>query len=127
MEKHGVRGTISTVNILIGFFGDTEDLDKSVALIEKWGLRMNGYTYKCLVQAYLRSHNSEKGFRVYLEMKRKGYKLDIFAYNMLLDALAKDEKVRCLMFLLFLLLLLFKCEFFYRDFVILICLMCVVM
>lgn len=127
MEKHGVRGTISTVNILIGFFGDTEDLDKSVALIEKWGLRMNGYTYKCLVQAYLRSHNSEKGFRVYLEMKRKGYKLDIFAYNMLLDALAKDEKVRCLMFLLFLLLLLFKCEFFYRDFVILICLMCIVM
>ncbi|XP_012069061.1 pentatricopeptide repeat-containing protein At1g51965, mitochondrial [Jatropha curcas] len=93
MEKIGLRGTISTVNILIGFFGDSEDLDKCIELIEKWGLRMNGYTYKCLVQAYLRSRNSEKGFSVYAEMRRKGYKLDIFAYNMLLDALAKDEKV----------------------------------
>ncbi|XP_050234069.1 pentatricopeptide repeat-containing protein At1g51965, mitochondrial [Mercurialis annua] len=95
MEKNGVSGNISTVNILIGFFGDSEknDLEKCSELIEKWGLKMNGYTYKCFVQAYLRSRDSDNGFRVYLEMKRKGYSLDIFAFNMLLDALAKDQKV----------------------------------
>ncbi|XP_065868560.1 pentatricopeptide repeat-containing protein At1g51965, mitochondrial [Euphorbia lathyris] len=93
MEKNGVRGTISIVNILIGLFGDSEDLENCMALIQKWGLRMNGYTYKCLLQAYLRSRHSEKAFKVYIDMKRKGYKLDIFAYNMLLDALAKDSKV----------------------------------
>ncbi|EEF46368.1 pentatricopeptide repeat-containing protein, putative [Ricinus communis] len=93
MDKNGVRGTISTVNILIGFFGDGEDLERCIGLIEKWDLKMNGYTYKCLVQAYLRSCDSDNGFRVYLEMKRKGYTLDIFAFNMLLDALAKDQKV----------------------------------
>lgn len=54
---------------------------------------MNAYTYKCLVQAYLRSRDSGKAFWVYAEMKKKGYKLDVFAYNMLLNALAKDEKV----------------------------------
>jgi pentatricopeptide repeat protein len=54
---------------------------------------MTGYTYKCLVQAYLRSRNTEKGFAVYLEMKKKGHTLDIFAYNMLLDALVKDSEV----------------------------------
>ena len=36
--------------------------------------------------------------RVYNEMRKKGYKLDIFAYNMLLDALAKNEKVLVLKF-----------------------------
>ncbi|KAK3154107.1 hypothetical protein QOZ80_2BG0186160 [Eleusine coracana subsp. coracana] len=34
-----------------------------------------------------------KGFDVYEEMRRKGYRLDIFAYNMLLDALAKAGMV----------------------------------
>lgn len=54
---------------------------------------MNCYTYKCLLQAFLRSYESTKAFDTYLEMRRRGYKLDIFGYNMLLDALAKDEKV----------------------------------
>lgn len=61
-----------------------------------WSLRFNGYTYKCLLQAYLRSHDVENAFKVYEEMRRKGYKLDIFGYNMLLDALAKADKVRFL-------------------------------
>ncbi|GLT55868.1 hypothetical protein SLA2020_289540 [Shorea laevis] len=93
MKSSNIRGTISTVNILIGFFGATEDLDMCIELVQKWDLKMNAYTYKCLLQAFLRSHDSGKAFSVYLEMRRKGYKLDIFAYNMLLDALAKDEKV----------------------------------
>ncbi|KAE9467854.1 hypothetical protein C3L33_00218, partial [Rhododendron williamsianum] len=59
----------------------------------KWELRLNCYTYKCLLQAYLRSRDLNKAFDVYMEMRRRGYKLDIFAYNMLLDALVKDEKV----------------------------------
>lgn len=55
---------------------------------------MNSYTYKCFLQAYLRSYNVDKAVEVYNEMRRKGYKLDIFAYNMILDALAKDGKVQ---------------------------------
>ncbi|KAK2394617.1 pentatricopeptide repeat-containing protein, mitochondrial [Trifolium repens] len=90
MERRGVRGSISTVNILIGFFGD---LDRCVGLVKKWELRLNAYTYKCLLQAYLRLRDSNKAFDVYLDMLRRGYHLDIFGYNMLLDALAKDEKV----------------------------------
>lgn len=93
MESSNIQGTISTVNILIGFFGATEDLDKCIEFVDKWGLKMNAYTYKCLIQAFLRSYDSGKAFDVYLEMRRKGYNLDIFAYNMLLHALAKDGKV----------------------------------
>ena len=90
MEKHGVKGSISTVNILIGFFGD---LDRCVGLVKKWGLRFNAYSYKCLLQGYLRLRDCDKAFGVYLDMLRCGYSLDIFAFNMLLDALAKDQKV----------------------------------
>ncbi|KAL1320634.1 hypothetical protein AAHE18_14G069400 [Arachis hypogaea] len=93
MDRLGIRGSISTVNILIGFFGTGQDLEMCVGLVKKWDLRLNAYTYKCLLQAYLRSRDSSKGFDVYLEMQRRGYKLDIFGYNMLLDALAKDGKV----------------------------------
>lgn len=85
-----MRGSISTVNILIGFF---RDLDRCIGLVKKWDLTLNAYTYKCLLQAYLRSHDSSKAFDVYLDMLRRGYHLDIFGYNMLLDALAKDQKV----------------------------------
>lgn len=92
MEREGVRGSISTVNILIGIVGGGE-LERCLELAKKWDLRLNGYTYKCLVQAYLRCRDVERAFRVYEEMRRKGYKLDIFAYNMLLDALAKANKV----------------------------------
>lgn len=63
-----------------------------MGLVKKWGLKMNCYTYKCLLQAYLRSRDAHEAFRVYGEMRAKGYKLDIFGYNMLLDALAKNEK-----------------------------------
>ncbi|PON81093.1 Pentatricopeptide repeat [Trema orientale] len=93
MERCGVRGTISTVNILIGLFGHSQDLDTCLGLVKKWDLKMNSYTYKCLLQAYLRSHDSSRALETYREMRRRGYKLDIFAYNMLLHALAKDEKV----------------------------------
>lgn len=87
-----MRGIVSTVNILISCFESAEDLDRCIGFVKKWGLKMNPYTYKCLLQAYLRSRDSSRAFAVYVEMERKGYKLDIFAYNMLLDALAKDEK-----------------------------------
>ncbi|XP_006306411.2 pentatricopeptide repeat-containing protein At1g51965, mitochondrial [Capsella rubella] len=93
MVKSNVSGNISTVNILIGFFGDTEDLQMCLRLVKKWELKMNSFTYKCLLQAYLRSRDSSKAFDVYCEIRRGGHKLDIFAYNMLLDALAKDEKI----------------------------------
>ncbi|XP_029129831.1 pentatricopeptide repeat-containing protein At1g51965, mitochondrial isoform X2 [Cajanus cajan] len=92
MLRHAVLGSISTVNILVSLFGTTEDLRRCVELVQKWDLRLNAYTFKCLLQAYLRSRDSESAFRVYLDMLRRGYKLDIFGYNMLLDALAKDEK-----------------------------------
>ncbi|XP_058074105.1 pentatricopeptide repeat-containing protein At1g51965, mitochondrial [Magnolia sinica] len=96
MDRSGVRGSISTVNILIGIFGSGSnggELERCLQLARKWELRFNCYTYKCLLQAHLRSYEVSKAFRVYEEMKKRGYKLDIFAYNMLLDALAKDEKV----------------------------------
>lgn len=95
MERCGTRGNISTVNILIGVFGGevgVGELERCLGLVKKWGLSMNCYTYKCLLQAYLRSMDSAKALGVYTEMKRHGYKLDIFAYNMLLDAMAKVEK-----------------------------------
>ncbi|KAI9126703.1 hypothetical protein K1719_002299 [Acacia pycnantha] len=93
MLQHGICGSISTINILIGFFGTGEDLERCLGLVKKWDLRLNAYTYKCLLQAYLRSYDSGKALDVYMDMQRRGYKLDIFAYNMLLDALVKDEKV----------------------------------
>nr|XP_043618248.1 pentatricopeptide repeat-containing protein At1g51965, mitochondrial [Erigeron canadensis]XP_043618250.1 pentatricopeptide repeat-containing protein At1g51965, mitochondrial [Erigeron canadensis] len=93
MDRQRVRGNISTVNLLIGVFSGGEDLERCLRLVKQWELKMNRYTYKCLLQAHLRSRDSNKGFQVYQEMKRKGYLPDIFSYNMLLDALAKDEKV----------------------------------
>lgn len=93
MLKSDVRGTISTVNLLIGMSENSKDLESCVELVKTWDLRMNCYTYKCLVQTFLRSRDSQKALNVYMEMRKKGCKLDIFAYNMLLDGLAKDEKV----------------------------------
>jgi pentatricopeptide repeat protein len=90
MERDGVAGNISTVNLLIGM---GVEVDKCLEWARKWRLRLNGYTYKCIVQAHLRSREVWKGFDAYEEMRRKGYKLDIFAYNMLLDALAKAGMV----------------------------------
>ncbi|GJM90651.1 hypothetical protein PR202_ga06952 [Eleusine coracana subsp. coracana] len=90
MERDGVAGNISTVNLLIGM---GVEVDQCLDRARKWGLRLNGYTYKCIVQAHLRSREVWKGFDVYEEMRRKGYRLDIFAYNMLLDALAKAGMV----------------------------------
>jgi pentatricopeptide repeat protein len=95
MEREGVTGNISTVNLLIGMVG-AHGVNRCMDLVKKWGLRLNGYTYKCIVQAYIRGRDVERGFRVYDEMKRKGYKLDIFAYNMLLHALAQASMV-CLL------------------------------
>ncbi|XP_020250254.1 pentatricopeptide repeat-containing protein At1g51965, mitochondrial [Asparagus officinalis] len=92
MERDGVRGNVSTLNILIGIVGAGE-VERCLELKRKWGLRFNGYTYKCLLQAYLRCRDVEKAVRVYEEMRRRGYMLDIFAYNMLLDALSKANKV----------------------------------
>ncbi|XP_076917116.1 pentatricopeptide repeat-containing protein At1g51965, mitochondrial-like [Bidens hawaiensis] len=92
MERLRVRGNISTVNILIGMFNG-EDLDRCLRLVDQWELRMNRYSYKCLLQAHLRARDSPKGLEVYNEMSRKGYYPNIFSYNMLLDALAKDDKI----------------------------------
>lgn len=92
MEKAGVRGSISTVNILVGALG-AGGVERCLALVQKWGLKLNAYTFKCILQSHLRSYESDKAYGVYLDMRRKGYKLDIFAYNMLLDALAKDDKL----------------------------------
>ena len=90
MERDGVPGNISTVNLLVGM---GVEVGRCLELAKNWGLRLNGYTYKCLVQAYLRSREVWKGFEMYEKMRRKGYKLDIFAYNMLLDSLAKSGMV----------------------------------
>ncbi|CAN6278021.1 unnamed protein product [Urochloa humidicola] len=90
MERDGVAGNISTVNILVGM---GVEVGRCLEMARRWGLRMNGYTYKCVVQAHLRSREVWKGFEVYEKMRKKGYKLDIFAYNMLLDALAKAGMV----------------------------------
>lgn len=97
MERSGIRGNISTVNLLIGTFGDGQgndgdELTRCLGLVQKWDLRMNGYSYKCLLQAYIRLCNLSKALEVYQEMRRRGYRLDIFAYNMLLDALARAQK-----------------------------------
>lgn len=92
MERGGTRGNISTINLLIGIFGGGEGIERCLGLVKKWELSMSCYTYKCLLQAYLRSGDLGKALEVYGEMKRRGYKFDIFACNMLIDALAKDEK-----------------------------------
>ncbi|CAH9108003.1 unnamed protein product [Cuscuta epithymum] len=98
MERSRTRGNISTVNLLVGVVGSCEGEDGSqlnrwLDLVNKWELRFTCYTYKCLLQAYLRLSDSNKAFGVYREIRTHGYKLDIFSYNKLIDALAKDEKV----------------------------------
>ncbi|XP_021749771.1 pentatricopeptide repeat-containing protein At1g51965, mitochondrial-like [Chenopodium quinoa] len=92
MERDGVYGNISTVNILIGVLG-APGVDWCLGLVKKWGLQLNSYTYKCILQAYLRSYETEKAFEVFKLMRRKGYTLDVVGYNMLLHALAKINKV----------------------------------
>lgn len=93
MEKLGTIGNISTINILIGAFDGIDGLEKCLELLKKWGLQLTCYTYKCLLQAYLRADDLNRALQVYREIRRKGYQLDSFGYNMLLHALAKDEKV----------------------------------
>ncbi|CAH9119791.1 unnamed protein product [Cuscuta epithymum] len=98
MERSRTRGNISTVNLLVGVVGSCEgedggELNRWLDLVKKWELRFTCYTYKCLLQAYLRLSDSNKAFGVYREIRTHGYKLDIFSYNKLIDALAKDEKV----------------------------------
>uniref|UniRef100_A0A0D9VDZ3 Nudix hydrolase domain-containing protein n=1 Tax=Leersia perrieri TaxID=77586 RepID=A0A0D9VDZ3_9ORYZ len=93
MERDGVVGNVSTVNLLVGMGGGGVEVERCLELAGRWGVRLSGYTYKCIVQAHLRSREVSKGLKVYEEMRRKGYKLDIFAYNMLLDALAKAGMV----------------------------------
>lgn len=90
MEKSGTCGNISTVNILIG--AELVCLEMCLGLVKKWGLKMSCYSYKCLLQACLRGGAVGKAFEVYNVMRRKGNKLDSFGYNMLIHALAKEEK-----------------------------------
>lgn len=94
MERLKADGNISTVNILIGAFSSVDGLEKCLELLKKWDLQLTCYTYKCLLQAYLRANDLNRALQIYEKIRRKGYILDSFAYNMLLDALAKDEKVR---------------------------------
>ncbi|KAK9142006.1 hypothetical protein Syun_011406 [Stephania yunnanensis] len=100
MDEFNVKGSISTVNILIGAVGSgsgsgcgAEELERWLGLVDKWGLRFTAYTYKCLVQAWLRLSETDRAFGVYCQMKSRGYGLDVFGFNMLLDSLAKGEKV----------------------------------
>ncbi|KAG8072877.1 hypothetical protein GUJ93_ZPchr0006g41489 [Zizania palustris] len=93
MERDGVADNISTINLLVGMGGGGVEVARCLEMANKWGLRLSGYTYKCIVQAHLRSREMSKGFEVYDEMRRKSYTLDIFAYNMLLDALARAGMV----------------------------------
>lgn len=92
MERAGRSGNISTVNILIGAFDGADGVEKCLDMVKKWDLKLTRYTYKCLLQAYLRGNHLDKAMEVYTEMRRKGWKLDIFSYNMLLHALAIEEK-----------------------------------
>ncbi|KAI7746085.1 hypothetical protein M8C21_024650 [Ambrosia artemisiifolia] len=93
MERVGVRGNISTVNILIGIFGGGEDMERCLRLVKRWEVRLNRFSYKCVLQARLRARDVDKAVEVYKEMRRKGYEPDVFTFNMLIDALAKDDKV----------------------------------
>ncbi|KAJ0964731.1 hypothetical protein J5N97_025869 [Dioscorea zingiberensis] len=105
MERNGVRGSISTVNILIGMVGAAE-IERCLELAKKWDLRFNGYTYKCLLQAYLRYRDVEakadkidEAYTVFRDMKRQALLFDdmlaagcypnIVTYNILLDCLEK--------------------------------------
>ncbi|KAJ0964706.1 hypothetical protein J5N97_025844 [Dioscorea zingiberensis] len=83
MERNGVRGSISTVNILIGMVGAAE-IERCLSL-QRSGISDS--------MAYLRYRDVEGAAKLYQVMRRKGHKLDIFAYNMLLDALAKADKI----------------------------------
>ncbi|KAJ7951694.1 putative Pentatricopeptide repeat-containing protein [Quillaja saponaria] len=67
-----------------------EDLENCIGLLKKWDLVLNPYNF--LLQSYLRYCDSSKAFDVYMELQRRGYKLDIFANNMQLRALAKDAR-----------------------------------
>ncbi|XP_074280816.1 pentatricopeptide repeat-containing protein At1g51965, mitochondrial [Silene latifolia] len=91
MDKTGIVGNVSTVNILIGAMG-ASGIDWCFELAKKWGLRPNSYTYRCALQAYLRAYETEKALEVYMLIRRCGSKLDVIAYNMLLDNLAKKIK-----------------------------------
>ncbi|KAG8091491.1 hypothetical protein GUJ93_ZPchr0012g19769 [Zizania palustris] len=93
MEQDGVADNISTINLLVGMGGGGVEVARCLDMANKWGLRLGGYTYKCIVHAHLRSREMSKGFEVYDEMRRKSYTLDMFAYNMLLDALARAGMV----------------------------------
>ncbi|CAM8931852.1 unnamed protein product [Rhodiola kirilowii] len=100
MVHRRIRGNISTVNLLIGVFGGkdgygggVDELRRCLGLVKKWRLEMTIYTFKCLLQAYLRLDELDEALQVYKEMKEHGHKLDIFAYNMFLNALVKAEKV----------------------------------
>lgn len=94
MERSRTTGNISTVNIMIGAFNTVDGLEKCLELLKKWGLQLTCYTYKCLLQAYLRANDLNRALQIYGQIRRKGYTLDSFGYNMLLHAIAKDEKLR---------------------------------
>ncbi|KAK9677055.1 hypothetical protein RND81_11G118800 [Saponaria officinalis] len=87
----GVVGNVGTVNILIGALGGS-GVDWCFELAKKWGVRLNSYTYRCALQAYLRAYETEKAVGVYNVIRRSGFSLDVVAYNMLLDNLAKKNK-----------------------------------
>ncbi|KAF3796640.1 Pentatricopeptide repeat-containing protein [Nymphaea thermarum] len=95
MKTEGVCGTISTINMLIEIFGASPpaELDRCLGLAARWGLVLNCYSYKCLVQACLRSGDADRAYGAYQKMRSRGFKLDVVGYNMMLDALAKHDQV----------------------------------
>nr|GEY38992.1 pentatricopeptide repeat-containing protein At1g51965, mitochondrial [Tanacetum cinerariifolium] len=76
----------------LGYIFGNEQLDMCIQLLKKWELKMNRYTHKCLLQAHLCARDSGNGLQVYHDTTRKGYYPIIFAYNILLNALGKDQK-----------------------------------
>ncbi|GAB2209467.1 hypothetical protein Droror1_Dr00026684 [Drosera rotundifolia] len=75
-----VKGNILTVNIVMGAMGGVEGVEMGMRLARVWWLRLTGY-------------EMEEAFRVYEVMRKKRYGLDVIGFNILIDALAKDQKV----------------------------------
>ncbi|KAL9258698.1 Pentatricopeptide repeat-containing protein [Drosera capensis] len=101
MERGGVKGNISTVNIVMGAVGGVEGVEMGMRLARGWGLRLTGYTYKCAVQAYLRAMETEeavrvyevsKAYKVFEDMKRRHCEPDEFAYTVMIRMTGKTGK-----------------------------------
>ncbi|KAG6487154.1 hypothetical protein ZIOFF_055737 [Zingiber officinale] len=113
MDRDGVRGNISTVNILISIVGGGE-INRCSELVKKmefdvyWihlqvldaGLYMkcchskpDAYTYTILIRMLGRLGKTDEFISLFEEMIVKGCTLNIIVYNTMLEALAKNHMV----------------------------------